>query len=114
LEIRQGLTFQNVTLYSKTQFVHDPAKMARINATFSKTTSSEVVKATLSDSGTVLQFLDIGINNLTNAVTRPFPATDKNHETITIGGRGYAMDILCPTVYPAADFHGHMITMVKA
>jgi hypothetical protein len=88
----QSVTFSSATNTSFGQcnsfastYQHDPAKTARINATFSKTTPSEVVKATLRNSGTVLQFLYIGINDLINVAAHPFPATDKNHKAITIG-----------------------------
>ncbi len=50
----------------------DPSKTARILAALSKDTPPEVTNATLSDSGTVLQFLYIGINDKTNVITRHF------------------------------------------
>jgi hypothetical protein len=69
----QSVTFSSATNTSFGQcnsfastYQHDPAKTARINATFSKTTPSEV-------------------NDLINVAAHPFPATDKNHKAITIG-----------------------------
>jgi hypothetical protein len=93
---------------------HDPNKTNRILVALSKDTPTDVAKATFSDSGTVLQFLHIGVNDKLQVVTRPFPATDENNGAITLGGRGDAMDILSPAVYPAKKFHGHVITMLNA
>jgi hypothetical protein len=92
---------------------HDPTKTRRIIVALSKDTPPDVAKATLNDSGTVLQFLYIAVNDTLNVVTRPFPATNDSNEAITLGGRGDVMDQLCPAVYPAEDFHGHIITMIK-
>jgi hypothetical protein len=92
---------------------HDPNKTNRITVALSKDTPPAVAKATFNDSGTVLQFLYIGVNDTLNVVTRPFPATDDNNEAITLGGHSDVMDQLCPAVYPGEDFHGHIITMIK-
>ncbi len=62
----------------------------------------------------MLQFLYIGINDKTNVITRPFPATDHDNATITIGGRGDTMDTLCPTSFSAKHFKGHVVTLVKS
>ena len=92
----------------------DNDKTKKIAASINKDTPPEVAKATLNGSGTVLQFMYVGINDKINVVTCPFPATDQDNTTICLAGRGDDMDILSPISFPTKHFHGHVITLVSA
>jgi hypothetical protein len=106
-------SFGNCNLFAAT-FKPDIDKTKRIADAINKNTPPEVAKATLKNSGTVLQFMYIGINDKINVVTRPFPATDHDNTTISLAGRGDAMDILSPVTFCTKHFHGHGIILVTA